>query len=109
MTPSIRGDTPTAAAASSSANTVVPAATTPTTTTTTVTTTTNDDVDSDDDAENDDGHSSDATGDVSQRPERIRRWDHLRKIHKIVVCSQCDLHMPRPGLQGHLDVCPGKA
>ena len=59
------------------------------------------------DAEDDDSDDSDGGG--GTRPERVRRWDHLRKIHRIIVCSGCEMHLPKQLLQGHLSVCPGRS
>lgn len=52
----------------------------------------------------DDGDSDGGAG-SGLRPERVRRWDHLRKIHRIVVCSACDMHMLKPLLQAHKAGC----
>ena len=63
----------------------------------------------DDDHSGDDDNDSDSgEREMAARPERVRRWDHLRKIHRIVVCSGCDQHMIKPLLPAHILSCPAR-
>lgn len=44
-------------------------------------------------------------GDRFPRPERLRRWDHLRKIHFIGVCTLCSKYVPRAHMAKHRIPC----
>ena len=55
------------------------------------------------------GEAGGAAGSPVLRPERVRRWDHLRKIHVVGVCLVCSKYVPRALMDDHRSACTHKA
>jgi hypothetical protein len=45
---------------------------------------------------------------VRVRSEKVRRWDHMRKMHKMATCDGCRMWLPKADMRRHMAVdCPG--
>lgn len=63
---------------------------------------------SEDEGDEDDVDVEDDKPSGTLRPEKQRRWDHLRKIHHVAVCPICSKYIPKHHLPEHRARCARK-